>query len=414
MFPWQDIIKLIVTGALSIYGEPMFWLILALVGYQYWQMQRNQVRIFGVAGQSLVRQVAMAAVYGTVGGLVGSFLLTFVGVTLNHLGLNYIWPLALLLMMIHMRFLCFAYAGGLVALSSSLFGWPDVNVPQVMALVAVLHMTESLLIAVSGRYSAMPLLLRREDGTTVGAFSLQNFWPLPLMLLAVIPVPGTEAVRGMISMPDWWPLLPLPAAPPAGQQWLYAMVPVVAALGYSDMAVASFPVVRRRQSALHLAAYSVLLLVLALLSVHYSWLQVMAALLSPLGHEFLIQWDNKRELEGIPRYVPPPRGVMVLDTVIDTPARQLGLLPGDILLSLDGRPVNSGSELAGAIYIAGAEFTLEIERSQKRLQYHTRFQNGERRLGIILAPEGHEPYYVSISRDRFWLWTWLKRKLFGR
>jgi hypothetical protein len=410
VFPWQDILQFILGGALSVYFEPMFWLVLALVGYQYWQMQRSQQRMFGVAGYSLLGQLLLAAVYGTAGGVLGSFLLTVVGINLQRLGLSYIWPVALLLMAINMRFLCFAYAGGLVALSKALFGWPDVHVPQVLALVAVLHITESILIAVSGRYGAMPLFLRQPGGRLVGAFSLQNFWPLPLVLLAAVAVPGGEVSGDMVNMPDWWPLLPLGVEPPAGHQWVYAMLPVVAALGYSDIAVASSPGARRRQSAFHLALYSIVLLGLALLSEQYVWLQVIAALASPLGHELLIQYDNRREMAGIPRYVPPERGLMVLDTVPDTPARKLGLQPGDILLSMSGMPLNSGYDLAAAVAYAPLECGLEIERNGQISRSQVKFGSGERKLGVILVPEGHEQHYVEMTKDRFLIWEWLKKK----
>lgn len=410
MFPWLDILTFVISRTLDVYFDPAFWIILALVGYQYWQMQRNQQKMFGVKIYSLRHQILLAAFYGTVGGLLGSFLLIGVGITLNQLGFNYIWPLALILMMIHTRFLCFAYAGGLVALSKVLFGWPEVNVPQVLALVAILHVTESLLIAVSGRYSALPMFVRRDDGQLVGAFSLQNFWPLPLVLLMAVPVTGGDiASAGTVKMPDWWPLLPLGLDLPEGKQWMYAMMPVVAALGYTDMAVTSTPQKRRVASALHLALYSLTLLALALLSSTYTWLQVIAALVCPMGHELLIQLDNRREMEGRPCFVPPSRGVMVLDTVLDTPARKYQVRTGDIIYSLNNMPVQNGGELAAAIAYASDECSLVMERGGKMLERKISFSRGERRLGVILVPEGHEQYYAVISQERFAIVDWFKR-----
>ena len=35
---------------------------------------------------------------------------------------------------------------------------------------------------------------------------------------------------------------------------------------------------------------------------------------------------------------------------------------------------------------------------------------GERRLGIMIVPEGHEQYYVQLA-GRFGLLDWLRRKL---
>lgn len=410
MFPWLDLLYLIVRVIVHVFFDLSFWLVLALVAYQYYQMQKDQIRMFGVYGFSLRRQVATAAALGVVGGLVGSFLLTFVGVPLNNLGLGYIWPLAIALMLVNLRFMCFAYAGGLVALANVLFGWPEVNVPHVLALVACLHITESVLIFISGRYGAVPIILRRDDGRLVGAFTLQNFWPLPLaLLLAFIPEAAPPAE--LIKMPDWWPLLPMQEQPPAGTEWTYRMLPVVAALGYADIAAASTPARRRRKSAAHLALYSLTLLALAVLSARHPWLQFFAAVLSPLGHELLIQLDNRSEMRGEPRFVPPARGVMVLDTVPATPARQAGLRPGDIILALGGVAVNNGFELAGAISYAAGEFALAFERDGAVLSRQVRFADGDRRLGVIIVPEGYEQHYALMVDRRFGLIDWLRNRL---
>ncbi|HWR42466.1 PDZ domain-containing protein [Sporomusa sp.] len=410
MFPWPDIALLIIRGAFGILFDFNFWLILALVGYQYWQMQKRQRQMFGVYNYTLTQQILLAGFYGLVGGITGSFLLTLVGVTLNQLGLAYIWPVALGLMLINMRFLCFAYAGGLVALSNVLFGWPDVNVPQVLSLVAVLHITESLLIAISGGYSAMPMIIKKADGRLVGAFSLQNFWPLPLVILAAVAVPTDTTPGGIIKMPEWWPLLPLSLEPPAGSSWIYVMAPVVAALGYTDMAIASLPQQRRWQSALNLAVYSIILLALALLAAKYSWLKAIAAVLSPVGHELLIQLDNRREMDAPPRFVPPPYGVMALDTVLDTPAAKV-LKPGDIITNLGGIPVNNRYDLAAAISHVPEQFSIAFERDGKDLVKDIRFKRGERRLGVILVPDGDEQFYAEMTDERYGLIDWIIDKI---
>ena len=127
--PWLEIIKLIFVTTVAVFLEPLFWGILAIIAYQYWQLQKQQLAMFGVPGVSIGRQVKWAMLYGTIGGLMGSLVLTLVGVNLDRMGFLYIWPLAIFLMLINMRFLCFAYAGGIVAVVSALTGWPDVDVP---------------------------------------------------------------------------------------------------------------------------------------------------------------------------------------------------------------------------------------------------------------------------------------------
>lgn len=410
MFPWLEFFQIIAVKIFGFILEPAFWLLLGLVAYQYHRLGQDQKRMFGVSGFKLREQVALAAFYGLLGGIIGSFILGFAGVTINQLGLEYIWPVAIALLFINMRFVCFAYAGGLVALSSALFGWPEINVPQVLALVAGLHVTESILIFISGRFSTFPLILGLPDGRLAGAFSLQNFWPLPLAMLAVTSVPPASLPAGILDMPDWWPLLPAGQPLPEGETWLYGLFPVVAALGYADIAVATSPAVRRRRSAVQLALYSIVLLALALLSAKYTWLQAVAAVVSPLGHELLIQLDNRRETGGVPLFVPPLRGVMVLDTVAGSPARKLGLRPGDIIVDIAGMEVNSGYQLAGALSFAPARFSLSLVRDGQTLVREAGFRDGERRLGVIIVPEGAGHNYATLAGNRFGLYDVLRRR----
>ena len=394
--PWFDLLQLLVLTMISVLVEPLFWAVMALVTHQYWQMQRSQVSMFGVAGTPISRQVKWALFYGTVGGLLGSVVLTLVGVNIERMGFQYIWPLAIFLALINLRFLCFAYAGGIVAIANALFGWPNVDVPQVLALVAALHVTESVLIAISGRYGATPVIIKHGD-RLVGGFNLQNFWPLPLVVLATVAMQSGALPEGVFHTPDWWPLLPLGIEPPAGSEWVYVMMPVVAALGYADVAISSTPEQRRRHSAISLALYSLSLLAMALLAAKFAWLKLPAALLSPLGHEYLVRRDSRMELAGKPRYVPPETGVMVLDTIEGGIARQMGLRTGDIVLDLSGMPTDRGGALAHAIDWAPPLFELKVLRDGQEMLLSGRFPPGLRQLGIILAPEGHETYYVTMQ-----------------
>jgi membrane-associated protease RseP (regulator of RpoE activity) len=245
----------------------------------------------------------------------------------------------------------------------------------------------------------------------VGAFSLQNLWPLPLVLMVAVILPEGRALGATLSMPDWWPLVPVQLAPGAGHILMYEMMPVVAALGYGDVAVSSMPGKRRHKSAQHLAYYSVILLGLSLLSVHMHWLAPLAALLSPLGHEFLIQWDNRSELEKTPRFVPPESGIMVLDTLAKAPAQRAGIRAGDVLLELDTQAVNSRTELETALNNAPAECKVVIKRDLRSMPLAVNFEGHSRLLGIITVPEGNEPYYIEISTERFMLWDRLKKLL---
>ena len=104
----------------------------------------------------------------------------------------------------------------------------------------------------------------------------------------------------MLTMPDWWPLLRPAVELDPEMVLLFFPMPIIAALGYSDIAVSSTPKAKSRWSARNLMAYSLALLLLAILSGRWTQLQIAAVLLAPLGHEYLIQAGNRREWAGRP------------------------------------------------------------------------------------------------------------------
>jgi hypothetical protein len=356
-FPWGAILPEIVFVFIQALVQPFFWIVVVLIWLMYQRMQKAREALLGVRGSTL-RSVLSALGYGVVGGLLGSILIVVLGVSINDLGIAYLWLIAILLMLISPRFLCFSYAGGILALISLLTGHPELNIPALMGLVGVLHLVESTLILVSGHIEPLPVYVRNRFGRVVGAFNLQKFWPIPLAIVAVAAAP--QAPAGGIAMPDWWPVLGILGT--ASAQTVFSIFPVVAALGYGELAVTCLPRERVRRTSLHLAAFSLVLLGLAILAAHAPQTAILAALFAPLGHEIVIHAGQRSELQGQPRFIPPMRGVMVLDVLQGSPAHQAGLRSGDVILRVGGLPANSRTELSSALDAAGRSFEIEFQQ----------------------------------------------------
>ena len=392
MYPWIDFLIMIVSGIMYVVFDPFYWLVLVLVALQYRQMNKRYKKMFGVAGQSLAKQFIMAMALGIAGGIIASLVLTIVGVSIDAAGLSYIWPLAVALAFIHMRFLCFAYAGGILAVCNLLTGFPEIDALQVIALVAVLHITESILIAISGSYASMPVFLRRRDGQIAGAFSLYNFWPVPLLVLTAVPL--QTPTGDFLQTPDWWPILQTKLQP---ENIMYVLYPVVAGLGYADIAVTSTPAVKRRNSAIQLALYSIGLLFIVIAAVKYKWLQIIAAFAAPLGHEAIIQFNLYMENKGKALFVDDGYGLKILDTVPGSPARAAGLQTGDKLLELNGIKLTNGHELAYAIDTGKEDYRIKLLRREMVLTINIARQKSTDCLGIILVPCGSEDLFVELA-----------------
>jgi len=418
LFPFAKIAWSILMVIPSVIFNPAFWIIILLVSMQYARTSRLEEKMFGQVITTPGRETLESALHGLVGGALGSFIFVFVGVTVGGAGLSYIWPLALLLMLVEPRFLCFSYAGGIVSLTSLLFGFPKVGIPELMSLVAVLHMIESLLIWTSGHTRAVPVFIKDKWGRVLGGFSLQKFWPIPVIAMTVVTpeLPWLkELTRGLIKMPEWWPLIKPEISLPPGKELIYMMFAIPAALGYGDIALTRKPAERSKATAYHLMIFSLVLLTLAVLSARYDLIKPLAALFAPLGHEAVIRAGRQMEFEGEPIFVRPPRGVKVLDVVPGSPAAKAGLSCGDVILAVNGREVNSKGDIHSVLEYMPSYICLDVERQTKGGHLENlslSIPGNVRKLGIVAVPEPGEQFYMELKSEPFLarLRRWLKRE----
>lgn len=404
----QNVMLFVLSHMIPILMNPILWMMIALVALQSRQMQKQQMRMFGAISYSLRDQVMKAVWYGVIGGFLASTMMTLFGITLNHLGFAYLWPVAVVLMMINARFLCFAYAGGLVGAASVLIGWPSVDVPQLLAFIGILHLTESVLIYISRDYGVVPFVVKLNDGRHVGAYFIQNLWPLPLIALNAVTIPADQLVS-LFDFPTWWPMLPTVIDIPEAHALAYAALPVVAALGYSDMAIAHEPNEKRKRSAVGLAFYSVGLIALALLCREMTALQLFAALCAPIGHELLIQKENEREIAGKPLFVHPERGVRLLATVADGAAQRAGLRAGDVVMRLNDQYIGNAMDMDEAVRVAGGNRRVEYLREGKLYGALLPGEEGDP-YGFILVPHGNETKYAHLETERIAVVDWWKKR----
>lgn len=397
MFPFAEITPEILKTLAAVFTESqilhLFLLVVSIVALQYYRIDKVRQRFFGMKPRAVWRDVLAATVFGLLGGLLASYLMVLVGLTLSGSGLVYLWPLAILLMFIDARFLCFAYAGGILAFSSLAFGWPDISVPQVLGLVAILHFVEAFLILISGHLGAVPTFIKNTEGRVVGGFALQKFWPIPLSVMVVMGHSGLPA--GGVSMPDWWPLFRADLGLNV-ENLIFGLMPVVAGLGYGDLAAARTPKEKGRISAVILGFYSIVLLVLAILADQRPLMGIVAALFSPLGHEWVIYIGKKLET-GKSIYQPTGQGVKVLDVVPGYPAWQAGIRSGDIIMEVNGMAVagRQGLEFALGVY-SQVQLTYYSVKDKKVYREGVDYQDKEM-LGLLPVPEGNEESFMELS-----------------
>jgi hypothetical protein len=411
-FPLRQLFMLSVGNLISVVAQPLFYFVVFMIYWQYRKLAARQRIMFGHEILPVGRAALEATALGMLGGLAASMLALLSGLSINGMGLQYIWPLAVLLFLLNIRFVCFAYAGGLVALSSVFFGWPDVAPSHMLALVAILHVTEGILVLCGGSHADLPVYLFFK-GRAVGGFLLTNFWPVPLVLLVCAGV-ATENIPDMLDMPAWWPLFP-PQDSSGGRESIFAPITVVAALGYSSVAVTSTPARKRLESGVLLFCYSAILFAASYLSIGRPLYAAAAALFSFLGHEAVIRLDRKLESRRTPIYQNKPGQFAALAAVYGSPAQKAGLKANDVILRLNGVKVCCEHDFLLAADFLPQSFDMAVSRSgRETILPVTKAQGGKGVLGVIRMPVLGRDCLAQISADHSLLRKFCKKYIGSR
>lgn len=417
---------------------PIFWIVLFLVFLQYRRQAATEEKLYGRVIHPVYRQMLISLGLGAFGGLSASMALVFLGLSLEQIGLYFIWPVALFLLLINPRYLCFSYAGGIVAAvvlivrhivvplvptigqHAVIYSLLRIHIPALLVLIGLLHLVEALLIYLGGHWGSSPIYLKQENGKVIGAYALQRFWPLPLVALLVSVVPQAEIVG--VSMPEWWPILQSALQPGEGQSLQYMVIPVAAGLGYSDLALSASPRERSLFSARWLALYSVILLIVAVFSEYIPLLILPGVIFAPLGHEMLILYGKKKEENEKPRYQSDGKGVQLLMILSATAADQAGLKTDDIVIRVNAEEVSDSPEMLQKIedsyflvlleglrngepfsVVLNKRFTGNTERSEL-FQSHMKNNNPYfllhrgASLGLIPVPSPDSPVYLEVKK----------------
>ncbi len=391
-----QLLVLAFKSMLIIVINPLFWIVMILIYMQYNRISKMEANLIGESKVSVRERMISSIFTGFIGGIFGTIIISLLGVTVQLKDFRYILPLAIFLMLINVRYICFSYAGGLLSLSSLIFGFPDINVSSIMAIVAVLHFIESILIYIDGHKYPTPIFTEHDRYGTVGAFTLQRFWPIPFAVMLVI----LTKVQGSadINLPDWWPIF-IEEGLNINDITLHISV-VVAALGYGDIAISSEPREKAKKSSKRLALYSIILLTIAAISSYIYVFKYIAALFAPLAHELLIIYSQREEKNSLPLYRNRYKGLTVLDVKKNSIAEKMGLRSGLAIWSINDYIIDDKrdikyvlSQLPTYIRIIAID-----ERGQQVILEHYDFKNGIYSLGAVIIPKNSN-IIVSTRQD---------------
>lgn len=401
-----------------LWTQPFYLLTVVIIALHFRRLIALERKLFHARLHSVLRETGMAIVLGWIAGIAVSIVMAFFGAVIGAETLWAVWLAVVILALFRLRFVCFAYAAGVVGAAASLVNFfpgffnslnltwlieplQRVNVPSLLALAAFLHLVEAFLMRTQGARIASPQFYQGKRGKLVGGYLLHGFWPVPLFLL----VPISSA--GMIPLP-WEPLL-------GGEVWIggWMVLPFPVMIGFAERTVSRLPLEKVKWSSAMLTVYAFLVLLLAVLVEWRTELAVLASVLTIMLHEFLVWYSRKYESQRTPLFVHDPRGLRILAVLPGSPAEEMGLVCGEIIHKVNGQKVATKEELHQALSSNAAYCKLEAINSAGESKFAKRavYAGEHHQLGLILAPDGDAQYYIETGEVS--LSGILARKWFG-
>lgn len=403
----QAMLQLLGEAVLQLLIQPFYYIAVLFIILQYSRQMRMERQLFAVKLHNWISLTLKAVLTGLLVGLAVSVAGAFIGAALTGEAVLWLWGVAALLMLVRIRYLCFAYSVGIITLLQWASGFTPlaeradwlgsmaaslerIDASGLLLLVALLHLAEALLVKLQGDRLSTPLFLEGKRGKLVGGYMLQGFWPVPLFLLVPVTDSGAAGSVSTLTLPwstlydaDW------------SQGWTVAALPMI--IGITEMTRAMLPKAKAKHAAQGLLVYSVLLAGAALAAWWQPALLPVAAVVSILLHEALVWRSKLAESKRTPLYVHDARGLRILGIVPGTPAEEMGLLAGEILHKVNGKRVSSKEELYEALAINSAFCKLEIYNAEGELKFaqRARFAGEHHQLGVILAPDEQANYYAA-------------------
>lgn len=385
--------------------NPFSYAGLLLVALLYRHQVTLERKLFAVRLHAASTQFFRALLWGGIGGFVISLGVVGTGIVLNMSTIVWIWAVTIILALFRIRFACFAYAAGIIGILHVVIGaipglsdierlepittsLGEVHPPSLFALVALLHLVEALLIRIHGARTATPLFVEGKRGKVVGAYHLQGFWAVPLFLV----VPMTSGV-GAEALP--WPMFF------GGTEWDagWSLLALPALIGFSQMTITELPERNARRSAIQLSGFAAVIGILSVASEYWSIVTIAAGVVSIGLHEAILLYNNIREKNRSPYFVNASRGLKLLAVVPGSPAANLGIMPGEIILKVNGFAVNSKEELHAALRSNTAFCKLEVLNleGQNKFMHRALFDGEHHLLGLILVPDEQVPYSIEVK-----------------
>ncbi|MCB2293417.1 PDZ domain-containing protein [Clostridium algoriphilum] len=359
-----------------------------------------QKMIMGESLDSPFELTISQIVIGIFAGAIASLIFTFSGLVFDENSNIYLlFMVSLFFMAFKPRFICFSYSGAVLGLASLLLKYaaislqkPQLNVINIdiltlMTLVGILHIIEGGLVMLDGSRGAIPVFTNRDD-KIIGGFALKRYWALPVALLILLSATSSDlAVGQSIMISEWRHLIQGDIAQRIVKSSVIASIALYGVIGYSSITFTKSKRKKTFTSGALIIVYGILLTAISRLAILGVGYQIFILIFAAGLHEAMLRLEKHMELTFKPKYVSSDDGIMVLAVVPKSPAFQMGIQSGDLLVMVNDKKIESEEEIFNIIKGNFDALSFRIKKPSGELK-DTQFSNitNNKRLGIVIVP----------------------------
>ncbi|SHE69919.1 PDZ domain-containing protein [Clostridium fallax] len=379
--------------------DPILAAILVMLAIMFYMQNRKisvmQKMIIGESLHSLLELTISQIVMGMLGGILGTLLLTYLGVTFDEsTPIEILFIISIIFMLLKPRFVCFAYSGAALGLISIVFSIINdntgmkspinVNIMSLFIFVGVLHIVEGLLVMIDGDKGTVPVFTNKDDNI-LGGFAYKRYWAVPIAIFVMLS--SAEAKTSISSIPSWWPILfnkySLKELLKVGA---LVLVPFYGIIGFNSVSFTKTKSMKKISSGIAISIFGVVISLVALIAKFGVVFQLVVVIFVPLAHEFMLKIQRKLEEKGTPVYVSDNEGIVVLEVAPNSPAKKLGIKSGDKILQVNNESVKNELEVYNTIREGYKNILFKIKKTNGKIEDIICSPDEKKRVGMVLVP----------------------------
>jgi hypothetical protein len=246
--------------------------------------------------------------------------------------------------------------------------------PSVVILLALLMISEGILISKNASKGSSPKLIKSRRGQSVGVHEVKRFWMVPLFLL----IPGD-----FLTLPfDWWPVFQIGSES-------YSLILVPFAIGFNQQIQGMLPKQSIQLHGRRVFTLGIVTLILSVIGYWYPLISIGVAALAIIGREIIALLQRLKDDNSPFYFSKKNNGIMIIGIIPESPADKMGLSVGELISKVNGVIVRDEQVFYEALQKNRAHCKLDVLDINGEIRFVQRalYEGDHYELGILFVQD---------------------------